>query len=256
MKVKLSDFLGREQNEGKSVGTVLNARGTDPLFYEQFKALKAKFEYKAEAMKLKVVAVTSAIAGEGKTLTCSTLAMDMASSGRKKVLLIDVDMRKSDLAAGLNVPQAPGLREFLMGTVGSKDILRNSFMPGLYIIPAGNRTASPADLLSGEKFRAFLTEIRDHFDLVLLDTPPILPVADTLALREYVDGFVFMYRVGFTPYLMLKNAIEEVGEEKVIGVVLNGVEPQKEKYYQRYYGKYYRKAGEDIKPSTQEEKPA
>ncbi|MBI5249631.1 MAG: CpsD/CapB family tyrosine-protein kinase [Desulfomonile tiedjei] len=230
------------------VSTILKRGEEDHFFSEQFKAFKAKFEYRADMLKFKVVAVTSAIAGEGKTLSCANLAMNLASSGRKKVLLIDVDLRKADLARGLNIPSMPGLSEFLSGTVGLKDILRNSYIPGLYVIAAGTRVASPADLLAGDKFRSFLTDIRDHFDLIIMDTPPILPVADTLSLKDQVDGFIFLYRTGFTPYNMLKQAIEEIGEKNVIGVVLNGVEPQKEKYYQRYYGKYYRKAGSEDPP--------
>lgn len=223
------------------VSTILKKGEMDPYFNEQFKTLKAKFEYKFDMLKFKIVAVTSAIAGEGKTLACANLAMNLASSGRKKVLLIDVDLRKADLARGMNIPPQPGLSEYLTGTVGLKDILRNSFVPGLYVIAAGSRNAAPADLLTGEKFRSLIADIRDHFDIVILDTPPILPVADTIGLKDQVDGFIFIFRTAFTPYNMLRQAIDEIGEKNIIGVVLNGVEPQTEKYYKRYYGKYYRK---------------
>lgn len=238
----LSSLLNKwNKKEEMGISTILKKGEEDPFFGEQFKTLKAKFEYKADMLKYKVVAVTSTIAGEGKTLSCANLAMNLASSGRKKVLLIDVDMRKADLARGLNIPPLPGLSEFLSGTVGLKDILRNSFIPGLYIIAAGTRIHAPADLLTGDKFRSFLADIRDHFDVILLDTPPILPVADTLGLKDQVDGFIFIFRAEFTPYSMLKQAIEEIEEKNIIGVVLNGVEPYKEKHYQRYYGKYYKK---------------
>ena len=244
--MKLSSIFNRGKKEGMGVSTILKKGEEDQFFGEQFKALKAKFEYKVDMLKLKVVAVTSAIAGEGKTLSCANLAMNLASSGRKKVLLIDVDLRKADLARGLNIPPLPGLSEFLSGTVSLKDVLRNTLVSGLYVIPAGTRIAAPADLLAGDKFRSFLADIRDHFDVVLLDTPPILPVADTLSLKDQVDGFIFLYRTGFTPHHMFKQAVEEIGEKNVIGVVLNGVEPYKEKYYQRYYGKYYKKSPPEV----------
>jgi Mrp family chromosome partitioning ATPase len=105
--------------------------------------------------------------------------------------------------------------------------------------------AEPGNLLSGEKFRSFLEDARGNFDVVLLDTPPILPVADTLCLRDQVDGFLFLYRAGFTPHPLLRQAAEEVGEEKILGVVLNGVTQQNQKYYHRYYGKYYRKVAQE-----------
>lgn len=213
----------------------------DPIYLEQVKAMGAKFEYKIDMLKMKIIAVTSAVAGEGKTTSCAKLAMHLAMPGRKKVLLIDADIRKSDLARGFNIPPLPGLSEFLTRTVTLKDIVRNSFLPGLYIIPAGSSVAEPANILGGEAFRSFLGGLRDHFDVILLDTPPILPVADTLSLRDQVDGFLFMYRVGQTPHHMMRQAAEEVGEEKVLGVVLNGVMPHSRKYYSRYYGKYYQK---------------
>ncbi|MBI5118526.1 CpsD/CapB family tyrosine-protein kinase [Candidatus Poribacteria bacterium] len=212
----------------------------DPRFLEQFRALRAKFEYKAETLKLKVVAMTSAIAGEGKTISCANLAINLASSGRKKVLLIDVDLRKSDLAGALHISPLPGLSEYLIGSAAVEGIVRNSVVPGMQVIPGGAKITAPADLLAGERFRGFLAAIRSRFDIVLLDTPPILPVADTLGLRNQVDGFIFVFRAGFTPYTMLKQAVEEIGETNILGVVLNGVEPQSCKYYERYYGKYYR----------------
>ncbi len=243
----INPFTGRDgkmKREGNSP-LIAKAGKEDPLYFEQIKALRAKFEYKIGLQKMKIVAVTSAVAGEGKTTSCGQLAIQLVMTGRKKVLLIDMDLRKPDLARGFNIPPLPGLSEFLNGTVTLKDIVRNSFLPGLYVIPAGAKVAEPGNLLSGEKLRSFLEETRGHFDVILLDTPPILPVADTLSLRDQVDGFLFLYRAGFTPHPMLRQAADEVGEEKVIGVVLNGVLPQNTKYYHRYYGKYYRKVAQE-----------
>ncbi len=234
---RLKKKNGRDKSDG-----VLGMRNEDLLFSEQFKALRAKFEYKIDMMQMKVVAVTSAIAGEGKTTSCSNLAINLAATGRKKVLLIDLDFRKSDLGRSFNISPLPGMSEFLLGTVSLKDIVRNSKTPGLFIIPAGMTVNEPGNLLTGERFRSFMKEIRNHFQMVLLDTPPILSVADTLCLQDQVDGFVFVYRVGFTPYLLFGQAVEEVGAKNIIGVILNGVEPKRQKYYERYYGKYYQKA--------------
>lgn len=214
---------------------------TDPIYLEQFKALRAKFEYKLEMLNFRVVAVTSAVAGEGKTVSCANLALNLASAGRKKVLLIDMDLRKADLARVLDVAPLPGLTEFLAGSAGLKDIVRNSAVKGLFVIPAGSRVSAPADLIAGDKFRSFLKESRQSFDVVLLDTPPLIPVADTLALRDQTDAFVFLYRVGFTPHALFRQAVDDIGEKQVLGVILNGVEPHKDRYYQKYYGKYYRK---------------
>lgn len=217
-------------------------RGTEDLFYfEQIKALRAKIESKIDLHHAKVVAVTSSIAGEGKTLSSANLAANFSSGGMKRVLLMDADLRKGDLSRGLGVAPQPGLSDFLKGALASDDIERESIAPGLRFVPAGTRLTDPTDLLVGEKFREFLRDARERYDVVLLDTPPVLPVADTLALKDQVDGFVFLFRAGFTPHSILSQAIEEIGAQKVFGVVLNGVEAKSAKYYRRYYGEYYAK---------------
>lgn len=226
---------------GNHLPPLLRRGNEDVLYFEQIKALRAKIESKVDLLQLKVIAVTSSIAGEGKTLTCANLAANLSSAGMRKVLLMDGDLRRSDLSRGMGVTPQPGLSDFLAGTVEPKDILRESIDSGLRIIPAGTQFTDPTDLLSGERFKTFLRDAREQYDVVLLDTPPILPVADTLALRDQVDGFVFLFRAGFTPHALLSQALEEIGGQKVLGVVLNGVEGKSSKYYHRYYGKYYNK---------------
>lgn len=235
-------FFGGKNRAAKPAGVSLRVGGAspDPLYEEQFKALRAKFEYQVDMLNHRVVAVTSAVAGEGKTVSCAHLVWHLASAGRKRVLLVDTDSRKGDLAKCMGLAPMPGLSEFLSGTTPLESVLRNSLMKGLSVLPAGARVPAPADVLAGEAFRAFLKAMRDRFEVILLDTPPVLPVADTLSLRGQVDGFLFIYRAGFTPHSMLRQAIEEIGAKNVIGVVLNGVEPRKDTYYQKYYGKYYR----------------
>jgi capsular exopolysaccharide synthesis family protein len=189
----------------------------------------------------KVIAISSAVAGEGKTVSTVNLASNLASTGRKKVLLIDLDLRKSDLAKGLRFPSTPGMVELLEGSASLNEVLRFVVAQGLHVIPSGKRVSDPWGLLSGEKFRIFLQELRGQYDVILLDTAPMLPVSDTLVLRELVDGIVLVHRLGYTPHNLFRQVLEDVGEKKLLGVLLNGVEPQSERYYQKYYGKYYMK---------------
>jgi len=211
----------------------------DPLFHEKVKGLRAMVEQKADLQQLRLLGITSSIAGEGKTITCAQLGRSLASTGRKKVLLVDVDVRKADLTHGLGDRRSPGLTEHLLGGATLHQILRATQVPNLSLITSGAEVNSPADLLAGDKFKAFLQEIRTMYDIILLDTPPVLPVADTPTIRELTDGFLFVYRVGFTPYTMLRQAIEELGERHVLGAVLNGVEVASDSYYRKYYGAYY-----------------
>ncbi len=218
----------------------LFAVGKDDLFFnEKFKGLRAMVEQKADLHQMRLLGITSSIAGEGKTLTCAQLGRSLALTGRKKVLLVDVDVRKADLTHGMGAHRTPGLTEYLLGGATLQQILRATKVPNLFLIATGIEANSPADLLAGDKFKSFLQEIRTSYDMILLDTPPILPVADTPTIRDLTDGFLFVYRVGSTPYPMLRQAMEELGEKNVLGAVLNGVEVASDSYYRKYYGTYY-----------------
>jgi len=219
--------------------SILNLKSIDPHYYEQLKGFRAKVEYKMDTLNLRVLAVSSAIAGEGKTLTAINLATNMASTGRKKVLLMDVDLRKSSVARELGLAPDSGLSDFLSGSVPKEKILRNSVVPGLSVIVGGKTISSPADMLAGERFLSLLKELRGQFDLLVLDTPPILPVPDAVTISEQVDAFILLFRFSHTPHQLFRQAIDDLGERKILGVVLNGEEKKSDKYYHKYYGRYY-----------------
>jgi capsular exopolysaccharide synthesis family protein len=228
---------------------ILHLRTIDPFYYEMVKGLRAKVEYKMDTLNLRVLAVSSAVAGEGKTLTAIQLAANMASTGRKKVLLVDMDLRKSSIARELGIASDSGLSEFLSESVPKEKIIRNSVMPGLSVIVGGKTLSSPTDMLAGEKFRVLLREVREQFDLVILDTPPILPVPDAVTISEQVDAFILLFRFSHTPHQLFRQAIEDLGERKIVGVVLNCEEKKPDKYYHKYYGKYYQVAHTEGKRS-------
>ena len=214
----------------------------DPIFIQKFKGLRAIVEQKVDIQHLKVLGITSSIAGEGKTLCCALLGRELAATGRKKVLLVDVDIRKGDLTRGLGLRRSPGMMEYLLGSATLQQVLKATDVPNLFLIACGSEASSPADLLAGEKFKSFIKDMRDKYDTILIDTPPILAVADTLTIREMADGFIVLCRAGFTPRGMLEQALEELGEKHVLGAVLNCVEAHSDHYYQKYYGSYYQKS--------------
>jgi len=248
--LKIFPFSVKQETEFQPVRKgILDFRTIDPFYYELVKGLRAKVEYKMDTLNLRVLAVSSAVAGEGKTLMAIQLAANMASTGRKKVLLIDMDLRKSNIAKELGLAQNPGLSEFLMEAVPKEKLLRSSAVPGLSVIVGGKTISSPADMLAGEKFRSLLREFREQFDVVILDTPPILPVPDAVTISEQVDSFILLFRFSHTPHQLFRQAIEELGERKIMGVVLNGEEKKRDKYYQKYYGKYYQVVHTEAKRS-------
>jgi len=218
---------------------ILEVGKDDHLFQEKFKGLRALVEQKVDLHQVKILGITSSVAGEGKTITCVNLGRSLASTGRKKILVVDGDIRKGDLTHGMGAHRTPGLTEYLHAGVSLQQIIRETVVPNLSLVTSGIEVNSPADLLAGDNFKSFLQEIRERFDAILLDTPPVLPVADTPTIRDLIDGYLVVYRAGSTPYTMLRQAIEELGEKYVLGAVINGVETQSDWYYQKYYGDYY-----------------
>jgi protein-tyrosine kinase len=244
--LKIFSLPGKKEDEYAAGQTpVFNMQKIDPLYNELFKGLRAKVEYKIDMVDLRVLAVTSAITGEGKTLTAINLAVNMASTGRKRVVLIDLDLRKGSIARMLGMTTGPGLSDFLWGAVQKEEIIRRATIPGLVIIPSGRTMSSPADTLAGEKFRSFLRDLRSQYDLVIIDTPPVLPVPDALTISEQVDAFIMLFRLRHTPQKLFRQALEELGDRKIMGVVLNGEEKKSDKYYSRYYGHYYKQVGSE-----------
>lgn len=235
---RIGFFRGKKNERPAGGHPFFRTLKTDPYGLNQFLPLLARIEHKLEANDCKVIAVTSAVPEEGKTASCTGLAVSIANTGKRRVMLVDVDIHKPDIANGFGISTAPGLTDYLTGIVKLDDIIRNSRIPGLYIVPSGSKVEMPAGLLAKEKFRRFLDEIRADYDVILLDTPPVLAVDDTLSLRNLVDGFVLVYRVEATPYKLLAKAIEEIEEKNVLGVVLNGVDMSKSLYYKKYYKKY------------------
>lgn len=215
----------------------------DPYYRERIKALRAKLESWVEGERHRVLGVTSSVAGEGKTLLAANLALQFAANGRRKVLLVDTDLRKACVSEYFKLAVSPGLCEALaeQRPVAVETVFRNSRHPNLAIVPSGTLAEDPAGLLAGSRFRAFLEFARKRFDVTILDTAPVLPVADTLGLRDQASGFLFVFRVGFTPQKVLRQALDEIGEKNVLGVVLNGVDQQSRRYYEKYYGSYYRR---------------
>ena len=192
------------------------------LFIERFRVLRTKIDHLSTEKGIKKIAITSAIAGEGKTLLSTNLSLHLASGGKKKVLLVETDLRKPNIANLMGIPPSPGLAEYLQNKNKLEDIVYFSKYEGLYIIPAGN-TNNSNELLDNVKFKNLLDSVGDKFNFIIIDTPPVVPAADTMSIKNVIDGVIFVYRLNFTPYNFLIQAIDEMKGARILGVVLNDV---------------------------------
>jgi capsular exopolysaccharide synthesis family protein len=170
-----------------------------------------------------MVLVTSAVAGEGKTTLACHLAASLARSGRR-TLLLDADMRRPAVHTLFEVAAGPGFSELLQGQASPDDVVRQTVFPDLWLLTAGRWAPAAARALSQPRLQAVLDELRGRFDFVLVDSPPVLPIADALLLGARVDGVIFSVLQGVSQVQPLQHAtarLTEVGA-RMLGVVLNG----------------------------------
>jgi succinoglycan biosynthesis transport protein ExoP len=191
--------------------------------------------------------VTSAMPGEGKTTIATSLALSAASSGIS-TLLIDSDLRKPALSKSFGLLKIPGLVEFLAGTTPLQEIIRKDKSSGLFIVGVGSTTAqSPPDLLGSHKMQELIAALREVYDFIVIDTPPLGPVIDSAVIAGLVDKVVLVTRWGETPREMVMSCLQKIGSErKIAGVALNMIDESQASRYgrysyygQKYYGKYY-----------------
>ncbi len=196
---------------------------------EQYRSLYWRLERMRELRPLKVVAVTSAVPGEGKTVTAVNLALTSARANPdRRVLLIDADLRRSQVAPVLGIKAKPGLVDLLAGDCEVKDAVRRFTGTSLTVLPAGVSPDEPTQVLAGKRMKLLLRQVRDAFDEIYIDLPPTLPFADAGIVGLQADGVLLVIRANQTPSRVVTQAIEQLAGAPLLGCVLNGAEDSEE----------------------------
>jgi capsular exopolysaccharide synthesis family protein len=192
------------------------------LAAEQYRAVRLHIETLHRERNLRLLAMSSPSRGDGKTLSAINVAGALAQAPDARVVLVEVDMRNPGVAEYLGVPGRRGLSSYLMDPAMSVDaVLERPPGIGFSLIVAGPVSSMPYELLKSPRLGALLRELRERFDYVVVDTPPVLPFPDTGILRELVDGFVLVVRANRTPRELVRDAIGTLGERRVLGVIFN-----------------------------------
>jgi succinoglycan biosynthesis transport protein ExoP len=235
------------------------------MMAESFRALRTSVQFRDVEKKAKSIAVASTSPKEGKTVVAINLALTMAQAGMK-VLLVGSDLRKPTIDRVFGVGLSPGLTDVLMGNLPWRETIRTVMdmvmgkmsqtqvmtTPGLdnvHIITSGPKPPNPAELIESKALNGFLEEVKQEYDMVIFDSPPILSTADAAILAAKVDGVLLVYRVGTVSRGLLKRAtsqLEQVGCN-LMGVILNGMRPDLSSDFQdfRSYNYYYAYGSED-----------
>ncbi len=183
--------------------------------------------------------VTSAERGEGKSTVASHLALTVARFRGKKSLLIDADLRRPKVHQIFDVPKEPGLFECLNGEIDPLEAVKDTPIENLKIIPAGRRVKSPAHLFEGDIMTEIFEKIKFYYDIVIVDSAPVIPVSDPMLISSVLDGVILVMLAGRTPRnvsLRAKNILLDANAN-LLGVVVNNMSEVLPYYYDyRYYG--------------------
>lgn len=208
---------------------------------EQYQGLRLTVERLARSRDVKVIAVSSPAAGDGKTVTAINLAGALARGSDDRVLLIDADLRRPSVARQLGITDAVvGLADALSdGRTGVADVIRRLDAYNLDVIPAGTPRAGISQILRSPRLDAFLQEARQRYAYIVLDTPPLLPVFDSALLAKSVDGVLMVVSANQTPRKLLGEALNMLDASKVLGIVFNRDARPLFGYYNAYYREYF-----------------
>jgi polysaccharide biosynthesis transport protein len=205
---------------------------------EGFRTIRTNLLFSSPDVEKKHILITSSLPLDGKSLQSANIAVSFAQMG-KKVLLIDADMRKARIHEIFNLDRSPGLSEYLAGNESRPQM---TDIPGLEVLTAGRTSPNPSELLGSKRMKELLESGRagGDFDMVIIDSPPVLSVADAAILSAVTDGVVLVVKAGSTPRPAIQRAIQQLSDVKarLIGCVLNAMDFEKESYYYSYYYRY------------------
>ena len=191
---------------------------------EQYRVLFTKMCQVFKNEEHKLVAVSSAVKGEGKTITSLNLAAVMAKDFIQRTLLIEGDFKKPDLRSYIPIKKGKGLVDVLLGKAELQECLIPALFENLSFLPAGGKFENSSRLLKMVKMKEILHQASKDFDFVIIDSPPVLSLADMNIFSGLVDGILLVVRAGKTPRDLVRKAIEGLPKEKILGIILNDIE--------------------------------
>jgi protein-tyrosine kinase len=241
MPVSAAKVLYDENAINKNLIALLNPQSFE---VEQFKILRTHIFFPLSGEVPRMIAITSAVPGEGKSFVSSNLAVSIASDIDKYVLLIDCDLRKPSVHKNFGFKDdVPGLSEYLSHKKDLPSLLVHTMVDKLSILPAGSPVDNPSELLSSDKMEAMLTEVSQRYSdrLVILDTTPLTITAEAVTLSRHVDGVLVVVKQGYTLKDHLREIVKIIDREKIMGIVLNNVDMRSltQYEYKKYSNKYY-----------------
>jgi len=199
--------------------------GQDPGAVRQYHVLWNKLSNDPEQASRRVILVTSSVPQEGKTITSINLAATIAQEPGVRVLLIDGDLHAPKVHQVLGIEESkPGLSEILQGDIPFTESFYNYELPHLFVMPAGDVPQDPLTYLISPKMSSVLDQAKGMFHYVIVDSPPIIPIPDTVQLADMVDGVLVAVKARVTPREVVARALDDLYQKPLMGIVLNDIE--------------------------------
>jgi capsular exopolysaccharide synthesis family protein len=212
--------VGRE-TAGTIDPRLVAAGAPQSLAAEQYRLLRTRITRAENGRAMRSIIITSPNKGDGKSLTAANLALTMAQELQQRVLLLDADLRRPSIHTLFGISDAPGLTDVLMGGATVDDTLVAVPEHRLTLLPAGIIPTHPAELLGSTGMRRVLDTLRSRFDRIVIDMPPVAPLADVAIASAMADGVLMIVRAGVTPKPAIERALAGIEPGKVLGLVLN-----------------------------------
>jgi protein-tyrosine kinase len=207
---------------------------------EAYRSLRTSIQFAGLDHKCRSIVVTSSSPGEGKSTTVANFGVVMAQTGAR-MCLVDSDLRRPTLHRIFGLSNSRGLTTALLEGLALKDIAQPTLVPNLFVVTSGPLPPNPAELVGSNRMRESLETGVTDFDMVLLDSPPVVSVADAVALASFTDGVVLVVQTGKVPHEVIRRAAGNIQAVKgrILGVVMNAVNLKRDGYYYDYYRYYH-----------------
>ena len=245
-----NQIISSGNSSDREMKLISNMKLRDPVT-ETYRSMRTNLEFSWIDKPVQTILVTSPTPGDGKSITIANLAISFAEIGRK-TLIIDTDLRKPVQHKVFSTEKKPGLTDYLVGDVTMDKILYDVGVENLKFIPVGKNPPNPAEILSSKKFQEFIESQKETFDMILLDTPPVISVTDPVLLSRKVDGVLLVVKFAKTDRQVAASAVDALKKSRanILGAVLNSTQFHRGYGYYRhysYYNYYYSDSGKGKK---------
>lgn len=204
---------------------------------DRLRLLRMRLNQIWDSGKLKRLLITSPLPHEGKSTITVNLAVTLSEEGKRPVLIIDGDLQRPAITSGFGLDDRPGVAQCLESGADPCSLLLRIEPIGCYFLPAGKPLSNPSELLQKAELPKMMESLSRYFDWILIDSPPVTPLTDTLSWKERSDATLLLARAGRTPAPAIEDALNLLGRKQVLGIILNGVEGL-DRVYKKYYKAY------------------